>query len=167
MNYPTNEEIDSEQLRLAMRQWATGVTIVTSADNGLRHGMTVSSFTSVSLVPPMILVSIERIVRTHQMVSQSGIFGVSILAEGHKKISDRFAGREFEKEDRFKGIETFTLDTGAPLLLDGLANFDCKVVGQHKAGSHSLFIGLVVAVRLGKPGKPLIYYDRQYRQLKD
>jgi flavin reductase (DIM6/NTAB) family NADH-FMN oxidoreductase RutF len=167
VNYPPNEKIDSEMLRLAMRQWATGVTIVTSALNGKRHGMTVSSFTSVSLVPPMVLVSIERIVRTHQLMSQSGIFGVSILSERHNKISDRFAGRESDADDRFKGLETVTLETGAPLLLDGLANFDCKVVGQHEAGSHSLFIGLVVAVRLGNSGSPLIYYDRQYRQLKE
>jgi len=167
VNFPANEKIDSEMLRLAMRQWATGVTIVTSALNGKRHGMTVSSFTSVSLVPPMVLVSIERVVRTHQLVSQSGIFGVSILSDEHKKISDRFAGRETELEDRFKGLQTITLETGVPLLYDGLANFDCKVVGQHEAGSHSLFIGSVVAVRLGNSGNPLIYYDRQYRQLKE
>ncbi len=167
MNYPSNEKIDSEQLRLAMRQWTTGVTIVTSELNGYRHGMTVSSFTSVSLVPPMLLVSIERIVRTHQLISQSGLFGVSILAERHQMISDRFAGRDTVAEDRFAGLETFTLETGAPLLEDGLANFDCKVVSRHEAGSHTLFIGLVVAVRLGKAGEPLIYYNRQYRQLKD
>jgi flavin reductase (DIM6/NTAB) family NADH-FMN oxidoreductase RutF len=167
VNFPTNEKIDSEMLRLAMRQWATGVTIVTSALNGKRHGMTVSSFTSVSLVPALVLVSIERVVRTHKLVSQSGVFGVSILADEHKQISDRFAGRESELEDRFKGLQTLTLETGAPLLYDGLANFDCKVIGQHEAGSHSLFIGLVVAVRVGNSGKPLIYYDRQYRQLKE
>ena len=167
VNFPTNEKIDSEMLRLAMRQWATGVTIVTSAFKGKQHGMTVSSFTSVSLVPPLVLVSIERVVRTHELVSQSGVFGVSILSEEHQQISDRFAGRESELEDRFKGLQTLTLETGAPLLYDGLANFDCTVVGQHEAGSHSLFIGQVVAVRVGNSGKPLVYYDRQYRRLKE
>jgi len=150
-----------------MRQWATGVTIVASTLNGHRHGMTVSSFTSVSLEPPLVLVSIERVVRTHKFVSQSGIFGVSILSEKYQKISDRFAGRETELNDRFEGLNTFTLETGAPLLQDGLANFDCRVVSQHEAGSHSLFIGLVVGVRLGNSGKPLIYYDREYRRLME
>jgi flavin reductase (DIM6/NTAB) family NADH-FMN oxidoreductase RutF len=167
VDYPSNEKIDSEQLRLAMRQWATGVTVVTSELNGFRHGMTVSSFTSVSLEPPMVLVSIERDVRTHQLMSQSGIFGVSILVEGHQEISDRFAGRDSELEDRFQGLELFTLQTGAPLLMESLANFDCEVVNQYEAGSHSIFIGLVVAVRRGTSGKPLIYYDRHYRQLKE
>jgi flavin reductase (DIM6/NTAB) family NADH-FMN oxidoreductase RutF len=165
VDYPSNEKINSEQLRLAMRYWATGVTVVTSELNGFQHGMTVSSFTSVSLVPPLVLVSIERDVRTHQLMSQSGIFGVSILAEGHQEISDRFAGRESEPEDRFLGLETFTLQTGAPLLTESLANFDCEIVDRQEAGSHSLFIGLVVAVRQGASGKPLIYYDRRYRQL--
>jgi flavin reductase (DIM6/NTAB) family NADH-FMN oxidoreductase RutF len=167
VDYPSNEKINSEQLRLAMRQWTTGVTVVTSESNGFRHGMTVSSFTSVSLEPPLVLVSIERDVRTHQLVSQSGIFGVSILVEEHQEISDRFAGRDSEPEDRFQGLEIFTLHTGAPLLRESLANFDCVVVDQHEAGSHSLFIGLVVAVRRGASGKPLVYYDRNYRQLKE
>jgi len=167
VDYPTNEKIESEQLRLAMRQWATGVTVVTSELNGFRHGMTVSSFTSVSLSPPMVLVSIERSVRTHQLVSESGIFGVSILAEGFQEISDRFAGRDTEVENRFDGLETFTLETGAPLLTVGLANFDCRVISQHLAGNHTLFIGQVVAVRRRAVGNPLIYYDRHYRGLKE
>ncbi len=167
MDHPSYDKIDAEQLRLAMRQWTTGVTVVTSMLNEVQHGMTVSSFTSVSLVPPMVLVSLERDVLTHQLVRQSGIFGVSILAEGHEEISNRFAGRDPELDDRFQGLELFTLQTGAPLLAESRANFDCEVVNQYEAGSHSLFIGLVVAVRLGASGKPLVYYDRHYRQLKD
>jgi flavin reductase (DIM6/NTAB) family NADH-FMN oxidoreductase RutF len=84
---------DPESMRRAMRHWVAGVTVVTSIGQGIQHGMTVSSFTSISLIPPMILVSLERATRTYELVTQSGIFGVSILRLEQQLISERFAGR--------------------------------------------------------------------------
>ena len=160
-------EIDPEILRLAMRQWATGVTIVTSLYQGEMHGMTVSSFTSISLIPPLILVSLELNSRTYELVRQSGVFAVTILADYQEEISDRFAGRETERLNRFEGLETFTLATGAPLLANGLACFDCLVVSEYEAGDHMIFIGDVIAAQTGQEHPPLIYYDRDYRELCD
>lgn len=147
-----------------MRNWATGVTIVTAAQNGERHGMTVSSFTSLSLTPPLVMVSLERVAKTHQLVSMSGYFAVTILGTDQREISDLFAGRYTEEVDRFKGLDVFTLVSGAPLIANGLSFFDCRVVSTYPAGTHTLFIGEVLEVNQGD-GKPLLYYQQDYHHL--
>ena len=154
-----------EELRQAMRLWTTGVTIVSAEHNNRRHGMTVSSFTSLSLDPPLVLVSLEQVTKTHRLVQQAGYFGVTILDESQKQISDRFAGRITEYSDRFIGLETFTLVSGAPLLAGGLAWLDCRVVVTYQAGNHNVFIGEVLAVKSKADGQPLLYFDRDYRHL--
>lgn len=159
--------IDPEQLRDAMRRWATGVTIVTARDGDIHHGMTVNSFISVSLTPPLVLVSLERGRTTHSLVQSSGYFGVSILPLEFQSISDLFAGRLGERQDRFAGIDTFNLVSKSPLLGGSLAAFDCRVVNSYEAGTHTLFIGEVLAVASGAEAAPLIYYNRNYRALKD
>lgn len=150
-----------------MRQWASGVTVVTAAHRGLRHGMTVSSFTSVSLDPPLVLVSLERGRATHEVVLTSQAFGVSILAHRHWELSDRFAGRHPEFEDRFEGLETFSLISDIPLLAGCLAAFDCRVVSSFEAGTHTIFIGEVLAVMHNLSGDPLIYFDQDYHRIED
>jgi flavin reductase (DIM6/NTAB) family NADH-FMN oxidoreductase RutF len=166
-HYDEHMTADPEDLRQAMRQWATGVTIVTVLHEGRRHGMTVSSFTSVSLDPPLVLVSLERVTNTHRLVQAAGTFGITILDQSKQEISDRFAGRITEFTDRFAGLETFTLVSGAPLLAHGaLAWFDCRVVVTYQAGNHTVFIAEVLAVKLNaNGGKPLIYFNRDYRRL--
>jgi flavin reductase (DIM6/NTAB) family NADH-FMN oxidoreductase RutF len=157
--------VDPEQLRSAMRQWATGVAIVTATHNGISHGMTVSSFTSVSLTPPQVLISLAQHTRTHALVRESKFFGVTLLAQGQQDISDRFAGRMPDDQDRLAGLQTFTLETGVPLLTGGLANFDCRVIATFTSGTHSIFIGAVLAA-VGQPdADPLLYYNRDYRRI--
>jgi len=154
--------VDPEIMRLAMRNWATGVTIVSSIYNGTRHGMTVSSFTSVSIDPAMVLVSLQEHARTHRLVKESGIFAVTVLDQSQTAISDRFAGRHTEKLDRFRGVDSFTLVTGAPLIRGGLVGFDCQVCDTNEIGQHTLFIGQVLAMQKGDGKQPLIYFDRHY-----
>lgn len=153
-----------------MRRWATGVTVVTVAHNGVHHGMTVSSFTSVSLEPPLILVSLERSTRTRQMVLDESFFGVNILHANQEEVSDRFAGRIPDIDDRFAGLKYHTLESGAPMLENTLACFDCRVSAVIEMATHTIIIGKVIAVFA--PGlekadyDPLIYFNRAYRQLK-
>ena len=157
--------VDPDSMREAMRQWATGVTIVSSIYDGVRHGMTVSAFTSISLDPPLVLISLAKEARTHDLVERSKIFGVTLLKQGQEEISDRFAGRTTEDQDRFASLETFKLHTGAPFLIDGLSFLDCMVIDWHDIGDHTLFIGEVVAMQVESEGDPLIYYNRSYRRL--
>ena len=160
--------VDPEAVRIHMRQWTTGVSIVSSAFGGIRHGMTVSSFTALSLEPPLVLVSLSRLARTYNLVRDSGVFAVTILSHAQQDISERFAGRTSEDLDRFAGLDTFTLRSNAPLLTGGLAFFDCRVVFRQDAGDNTLFIGEVVAAEgYEQAGQPLVYYYRDYHQLLD
>jgi flavin reductase (DIM6/NTAB) family NADH-FMN oxidoreductase RutF len=160
-----NMSIDPELLRSAMRQWATGVAIVTASFDGVVHGMTVSSFTSVSLMPPQVLISLAQNTRTYDLVKNSRSFGVTLLSQGQQDISDRFAGRIADEQDRLTGLETFTLETGAPLLKNGLAHFDCHVIATFTSGTHTLFIGAVLAAQGREDAGPLLYYNRGYHRI--
>lgn len=159
--------VDSEAVRSTMRYWATGVTIVTAKHHDHYHGMTVSSFTSISLEPPLVLVSLEKTTRTHELVQKAGVFGVTILAEEQIEISNRFANPHTETGYRFGDIVTHTLETGVPFISDGLAFLDCRVVSSLSEGTHTMFVGEVVALGTGKIRNPLLYYNRGYRLLSE
>lgn len=157
--------IDEKTFRQAMSYWATGVSVVTSNFEGRSHGMTVSSFTSISANPPVVCVSLNQQARTHQLVEQSGVFAVTILEEVQGPISDCFAGRIPEEGDRFFGLDTFILETKSPLITGGIAFFDCKVVGKVTFGQNTVFFGEVVAARVSETGRPLLYSNRAYQSL--
>ncbi len=154
-----------EDLRRTMRHWAAGVTIVSSAYQGVIHGMTVNSLASVSLEPPVVLISLQHATRTFRLVSQSGIAGITILSEEQAELSDRFAGKVPEHEDRFIGVETFTWQTGAPLIVGGLAFLDCRVRTAYPLEQSTMFLLDVVASRPAESGRPLLYFDRTYHRV--
>ncbi|MBM4428004.1 MAG: flavin reductase family protein [Chloroflexi bacterium] len=154
--------LDPETLRAAMRSWSAGVTVVTAVHDGQRHGMTVNSFTSISLEPAMITISLQTGSRTHELVANSRAFALTMLSAEQTDISDRFAGRMKEIEDRFAGLQTETLVTGAPLIVGGLAWLDCRVVESFDAGMNTLFIAEVLAARGTGEGMPLLYHNRAY-----
>ncbi len=171
--------VDPEMLRAVMRHWPTGVAILTSRHGAQAHGMTVNSFTSISLEPPLVLACVERSVRTHGLIEQSGVFAISFLRDGQAWISDRFAGRDTEKKDRFEGLRTYAAVTGAPILADNLGHLDCVVTAAHPAGDHTIFVAEVVSAAVGsavaKAGDdghdpvglgPLLYFDRGYHRLE-
>lgn len=159
------DPVNADEFRSAMRRWATGVTIVTVQADAVRNGMTVSSFTSLSLEPPLVMVSLEQTAKTTALIMSSGAFGISILADHQEVISDRFAGRIPEILDKFDGLEWMSLTTGAPLLVDALVGFDCRVVSSHAVGTHQLIIGEVLALRSGINSNPLIYFERDYHRV--
>ncbi|NOY99350.1 MAG: flavin reductase family protein [Chloroflexi bacterium] len=157
--------LNPETLRTAMRNWASGVTVVTVAHDGVRHGMTVSSFTSLSVEPPLVSVSLYSASRTHDLVSAAGHFGVTILAAEQRELSDRFAGRIPDTDDRLAGLDVETLVSGAPFIVGGLAWLDCRVAQTIPTGTNTLFIGEVLDVRSREDGQPLLYFNRGYRYL--
>lgn len=154
-----------QSLRLAMRRWSSGITIVTARHDGHRHGMTVSSFTSVSLQPPIVLVCIDRETRTHDLIHKSGQFAACILHRDQQELSDRFAGRLPEVDDRFQGIEVDTTPSGLSVPAGSLAIMDCRLVATHLLGRSTVFMAEVEWVELGPEGPPLLYYDQDYRFL--
>lgn len=163
--------MDGQELRIALRNWASAVTIVSAREQDTLSGMTVSSFTSVSLEPPLILVCLYKMVQTTAIILQTQAFGVSFLAEDQIALSNRFAGFDphFPKEaNRFEGLETYQLKTGAPLLRDTSLGLDCRVHAVHDGSTHHIIVGEVVALRVTDvPLKPLIYYNQEYYGLKE
>jgi flavin reductase (DIM6/NTAB) family NADH-FMN oxidoreductase RutF len=155
----------SESLRDVMRGWPTGVAVVTSTFDGQSHGMTVNSLASVSLDPPLIVVSLANQTRTWNLVVASHSFAVTMLDSTQQHISDIFAGKISEEADRFEGFETFTLVTGAPLLKAGRAYLDCTVMQSVLVSKSTLFIGQVKVAQGDLTRAPLVYLNREYHQL--
>ena len=157
--------LDSEQLRRAMRAWTTGVAVVTAEHDGLRYGMTVNSFTSISLEPPVVSVTLKRLTRTHTLVEASREFSITVLSVHQKELSDRFAGKITNIADRFDGVQTETLLIPAPLIKDGMACFNCRVLHALHFGENTLFVAEVIAVRGEGEGDPLVYHNRVFWKL--
>ncbi len=157
--------ISSDQFKYVMRQWASGVTIVTMQAEQQQHGLTVSGFLSISPEPPLVLISIGQELTSDTLLQASGAFAVNLLRDDQRELSDRFAGR-LGVIDRFEGLKTQAAATGAPILEDCLAWLDCRVVSTQVAGDHTLYIGEVVAAGVNDSTKPLMYWNADYRKLE-
>ena len=157
--------LDSETLRRAMRAWTTGVAIVTSIYGDQQYGMTVNSFTSISLEPPLISVALRQLTHTHELVVKSGMFSITILTSAQKELSDRFAGKLPNITNRFDGVQTETVSLDSPVFKDGMAYFDCRVVNSIPVGENTLFVAEVLDARGEGEGEPLVYHNREYWKL--
>ena len=157
--------LDPEQLRHAMRAWTTGVAVVTAVHEGQRYGMTVNSFTSLSLEPPLISVSLKQLTHTHELIEKSGEFALTVLSADQGNLSDIFAGKFPEIIDRFEGVAIDKLMIEAPILKGGMAYFNCRVERSIPIGENTLFIAEVVAARGEGDGDPLVYHNRVFWKL--
>ncbi|MDE2573632.1 MAG: flavin reductase, partial [bacterium] len=126
---------------------ATGVTIVTTGSKGEEHGCTASAVTSLSLAPPLMLVCLDRLAKTHVKMIEAGKFAINILAAGceGERLSRLFAGKA---EDKFRGIASRRNLTGAPILCNASAWLECELERTYEGGDHTIFIGRVVAADL-------------------
>ncbi|WP_210200445.1 flavin reductase family protein [Cohaesibacter celericrescens] len=152
--------IEEEQFRQALGQFVTGIAVVTTLDEaGTPHGLTINSFNSVSLDPPLVLWSLDK--RSHQLeiFSKSGFYAVNILAQSQKQISDRFASFV---EDRFADVKWGSGKSGAPVLDGSLAQIDCQVENIVEGGDHIILIGRVIDIS-HKDGEPLLYHSGNYK----
>lgn len=154
-------------LREVMRRWVTGVTIVSVEQNGQLHGATVSSLASISVDPPIITITLARDSRTHQMLKESRLFGVTLLAMGQQMLSDRFSGQVPDGHDRFAGVGFHYIYPQVPILNDGLAGLACRVIHQYEMANSTLFAAEVLASELGEAQSPLVYVNRSYRRLEE
>ncbi len=155
--------MSSERLfRLACGRYCTGVAVATVLDeHGDPHGITVNSFTSVSLTPPLVLICLDHRARILEHFRPGAHFGINVLNEFQREISDHFASSQ---RDRFNGIEWKPGGTGVPRLPRGLAFLECAVRNRVPAGDHDVVIGEVVSAHI-EEGRPLIYYASSYRKL--
>lgn len=155
--------LDPLEFRRAMSRFATGVTVVTVKAGDRRHGMTVNSFTSVSLDPPIVLWCAEKGARTLRLIEESGVYAVSVLGEEQQVLSQHFATRSSEGQDRFEGVPWYPGPvTGCPLLPGALATFECRMVANHDSGDHRILVARVEAVGTAAAGNPLLYFGSRY-----
>ena len=157
--------LDPEQLRHAMRAWTTGVAVITATHEGQLYGMTVNSFASVSLDPPIISVTLKKLTHTHELVEKSGEFSLTVLSADQADLSDRFAGKIPNVDDRFEGVQTETMTLDAPLLKGGMAFINCRVMNSVPVGENTLFLAEVIAARGEGDGDPLVYHNRVFWKL--
>ncbi|MGH9457227.1 MAG: flavin reductase family protein [Thermoanaerobaculia bacterium] len=154
--------IDEAGFRKAMSCFASGVTIVTTEDEGHWYGLTVSAFSSLSLDPPLVLVAIEKTTRAHEAIGRAERFAVNVLREEQESISNQFASRV---EDRFDGIDVRSGVLKIPVLAEALAVIECRLREKLPGGDHSIFVGEVVAADI-REGNPLLYFRSDYRRLR-
>ena len=154
---------DARTLRDAMGCFATGITIVTSrAPDGTPIGLTANSFTSVSLDPPLLLVSIANNAGSAAALKQAEHFVVNVLQTSQQPASNRFAGKG---EDRFATTPWHPGESGMPLLDGSLGSFECKRHAIHDGGDHFLLVGEVVRAEHEPRRDPLLYFRGKYRRL--
>jgi flavin reductase (DIM6/NTAB) family NADH-FMN oxidoreductase RutF len=152
----------SEDFRRACGRFATGVAVAGVLDGeGAPHGLTVSSVASVSLDPPLILICIAHTAASIAFFRAARHFGLSMLAENQRDLSERFARKD---HDRFDGLDWLPGETGVPLVDGALAHIECAVRRRVTAGDHDIFIGEAVGARV-RTGDPLVHYASRYRRL--
>ena len=152
--------IDPELFKRVFASWPSGVTIVTSRDGERIQGMTASAFTEVSLDPPLVLVCADKSTITNELIRASGVFSVSILAEGQRALSDKFASKKDEQR-RFEGLNCQEGATGCARIPGALAWMDCKVVQTVDAGDHHVYIGEIKAADVTGQD-PLLHFRSSY-----
>lgn len=150
-----------DELRATLRKFPSGITVVTVSHDGHVHGMTASSFSSVSLEPPLVLVCLAQESRTRELVAQAGHFAVNILSAGQEEIARSFARQGIKP---FDTVPHAAGAHGAPLLTGSLAWLECRTVQTHQAGDHDVVVAAVEACGT-EDGLPLVYYDGAYRAL--
>jgi flavin reductase (DIM6/NTAB) family NADH-FMN oxidoreductase RutF len=154
--------LDDALFKLAMSHFASGVTVVTTVDAGIPHGLTVASFASLSLHPPLVVICIETATKSHDAIANAGKFGVSILGADQAAISGRFASKEID--DRFEGVAVRTGVLGVPLIENAICTIECRVYERLPGGDHTIFAGEVVAAHT-REGAPLVYFRSGYQHL--
>ena len=154
---------DQRTLRDALGSFATGVTVVTCVDKaGRPFGLTVNSFTSVSLDPPLLLVCVAKRARCAPALVKAPNFAVNVLQTGQQPASIRFSTKD---EDRFGATPWSVGETGAPLLMDSLAVFECAHHAVYEGGDHHIVLGRVVRASFDPKMDALLYFRGRYRRL--
>ena len=156
--------IHAEDLRGLLGPLATGVTVVAArhADTGELCGLTASSFASVSLTPPLVLVCVKTSLRSHDAIDTAGAFSVNVLDEHSGHLARRFA--RSAATDKFRGLRFHAVATGAPVLDAALVWLDCRTYAAHPAGDHTIYVGEVLAGGACE-GFPLIRHRGTYARL--
>jgi flavin reductase (DIM6/NTAB) family NADH-FMN oxidoreductase RutF len=158
--------LNSHDFRKAMGCFATGVTIITVDLDGEVHGMTANAFASVSLNPMLVLVCVDHSTRTHAHLHAKKRFGINVLCEDQRAISEYYARpeRTHERAEQEAGARFDRTQQGTPVLHGAIAYLECKLQSAHDAGDHTIFIGEVEEAVV-HDGQPLLFFRGKYRKV--
>jgi flavin reductase (DIM6/NTAB) family NADH-FMN oxidoreductase RutF len=158
--------MDAQAFKSALGSWASGVSVVTTSANGLLYGVTVSSFSSLSLDPPLVLVCLANANRMPGMIADADGFAVSLLAKGQESASQYFSRAGRLPTPDFVEIEGEWTPSGLPVVQGALAWLTCRLHTQIPQGDHTIVIGRVTEAHTRESGEPLLYWRRSYRTLQ-
>jgi flavin reductase (DIM6/NTAB) family NADH-FMN oxidoreductase RutF len=164
------DPVDPLEYRRVAGRFATGVTVVSTVHRDVAYAITVSSFTSVSLTPLLVLFCVERVARFHEPVVAAGSWAVSVLGTDQEPAARWFATRGRPLEGQFAGYPTRPGPvTGAPVLEGAIAVLECRTTATYPGGDHTVVLGEVLhaAAPAGPAAGPLLYVDGDYRRLPD
>jgi flavin reductase (DIM6/NTAB) family NADH-FMN oxidoreductase RutF len=154
--------IEQTEFRSLLGHFASGVTVITTRQQNQLYGATVSSFCSLSLQPPLVLVCLCHQAAMHDLTRETGVFGINILAAHNEHLSRHFACHML---DKFANMPHTLGQLGVPLLDEALATLECRLTACYPGGDHSIFIGEVVSAQIQPQRQPLLYFRGQYGQL--
>jgi flavin reductase (DIM6/NTAB) family NADH-FMN oxidoreductase RutF len=158
-------DMDSRAFRQALGQFATGVAVITAqAENGNAIGLTMSSFNSVSVDPPLILFSMDRKAFSLAAMTEAAGYAVNILGGDQEHLSNQFAK---SLSDKWSAVEHTLGHAAAPLIAGALAHFECEPFAHYNGGDHVIFVGRVVRFTAYPNNEPLIFFRGAYRSLAD
>ena len=165
---PAPGDVDPLRYRDAISRFPTGVTVVTAHVGARHHGMTANSLTSVSLDPVLVLICVDRSARLHELILAAGEWAVSVLAADQEHVSRLFAEPGRPSGETIRAVpHHYGQLTGAMLLDDALATFECRTVAAHGGGDHTMLLGEVLSLALPHPdAHPLVYYRGGYTSLR-
>jgi flavin reductase (DIM6/NTAB) family NADH-FMN oxidoreductase RutF len=156
--------MDSQELRRVMGHFATGVTVVTTKDEGeTPFGLTANAFASLSLNPPLALVCVDKAAQCYSCFEDAKIFAINVLGEGQEEISRRFATKGAQK---FNGIPWHKSESGLALIDGAIGHIECKVVHSYDGGDHTIYVGEVLRAKTTGE-RPLIFFKGKYTRLPD
>jgi flavin reductase (DIM6/NTAB) family NADH-FMN oxidoreductase RutF len=157
--------MDSRRFRNALGQFPTGVAVATARTAaGQPIGMTMTSFNSVSLDPPLVLFSVRRQAQSFTMWQEIDRYAINVLNEEQEQLSNQFAR---SKGDKWEGISPLTGETGVPMLPNAAVVFECATHARFDGGDHEIFVAHVIAMHEHSVnrGRPLVFFEGRYRQL--
>ncbi len=154
---------DVRKFRNALGWFTTGVAVVTTCEGGgTPIGITVNSFSSVSLDPPLVLWCLDKQSDTLVVFEKATHFTVNVLREEHQEVSSRLAKKG---DHSLEGVDLIHCESGTPALKEALAHFECEIEARHDAGDHVIMVGRVLKFDFVEEGRPLLYHRGAYQFL--
>ncbi len=157
--------LDRDQFKEVVSKFASGVTVVTTADDQGFHGVTVSSFCSLSLDPPLVLVCIDKSIQSHDLITSAPKFVVNFLSRGQTFLAEQFSGQTPLADPQFTRVAHAVRDSGLPLISHTVAWIECDAWAAYDGGDHTIFVGRATSGELGEEDDPLLYFDREFTEL--